>query len=246
MDIHCAILLLIAAVAGVSAASNLNEDKQLVDRSEIPSPGSCSPCSGNVCLYGGICHVDGDRPVCYCAHNYVGHVCGIKLDHSCKTHACVFLKSFERGRSLGQWILHETHYVASNQLIAKLPRGGKTVLTTGEIYWGYKKHNLFFRVMFYNALQYVPIQADKVIVILQRPYADPQVLRTLERPHFKNHVVSNQFCIELPKTGDPKFAISFKIICASTKCAKAVDYQDVTQISLMGVTIQETTSGCSH
>eukprot|EP00105_Crassostrea_gigas_P028837 XP_011450612.1 PREDICTED: uncharacterized protein LOC105344527 [Crassostrea gigas] len=246
MNIHCAIPLLIAAVAGVSAASNLNEDKQLVDRSEIPPPGSCSPCSGNVCLYGGICHVDGDRPVCYCAHNYVGHVCGIKLDHSCKTHACVFLKSFEQGRSLGQWTLHETHYVASNQLIAKLPRGGKTVLTTGEIYWGYKKHNLFFRVMFYNALQYVPIQADKVIVILQRPYADPQVLRTLERPHFKNHVVSNQFCIELPKTGDPKFAISFKIICASTKCAKAVDYQDITQISLMGVTIQETTSGCSH
>lgn len=38
-----------------------------------------APCSGNVCLYGGICHVDGDRPVCYCAHNYVGHVCGIKL-----------------------------------------------------------------------------------------------------------------------------------------------------------------------
>lgn len=32
MNIHCAILLLTAAVAGASAASDLNEDKQLVDR----------------------------------------------------------------------------------------------------------------------------------------------------------------------------------------------------------------------
>lgn len=70
--------------------------------------------------------------------------------------------------------------------------------------------------MFYNALQYVPIQTDKVIVILQRPYAEPQVLRTLERPQFKNHVVSNQFCIELPKTGDPKFAVSILSLSLST------------------------------
>lgn len=36
-------------------------------------------CSGNVCLYGGICYVDGDCFVCYCVYNYVGYVCGIKL-----------------------------------------------------------------------------------------------------------------------------------------------------------------------